>query len=91
MKEMETKHRVVSDVREKVTAVAALDKKGCAKIRRKITGPFGDPRMDKTSVLQSFANPILGAFELARERMGRASCEPFCKGTCGTLDEPISE
>jgi len=61
--------------------VAVLDGKGCAKIRQKISGPFGDPRMDKTSVLQSFAEPILGAFELARELIGRTSCEPFYTGT----------
>jgi AsmA protein len=61
--------------------VAALDEKGCAKIRQKISGPFGDPRMDKTSVLQSFAEPILEAFELARKLVGRTSCEPFYTGT----------
>jgi len=61
--------------------VAVLDGKGCAKIRQKISGPFGDPRMDKTSLLQSFAEPILGAFELAREMIGRTSCEPFYTGT----------
>ncbi len=61
--------------------VAVLDGKGCAKIRQKISGPFGDPRMDKTSVLQSFAEPILGLFEQARELIGRSSCEPFYTGT----------
>ena len=60
--------------------VAALDEKGCAKIRQKISGPFGDPRMDKTSVLQSFAEPILGLFERARKLIGRSSCEPFYTG-----------
>jgi hypothetical protein len=37
--------------------------------------------MDKTSVLESFAEPILGAFGLAMERIGRTSCEPFYTGT----------
>jgi len=60
--------------------VAVLDEKGCAKIHQKISGPFGDPRMDKTSVLQSFAEPILGLFEQARNLMGRSSCEPFYTG-----------
>jgi AsmA protein len=58
-----------------------LDEKGCAKIRQKISGPFGDPRMDKTSVLQSFAEPILGFFERARKLVGGSSCEPFYTGT----------
>jgi AsmA protein len=61
--------------------VAMLDEKGCAKIRQKISGPFGDPRMDRTSVLQSFAEPILGMFEQARKLIGRTSCEPFYTGT----------
>jgi AsmA protein len=61
--------------------VAMLDEKGCAMIRQKISGPFGDPRMDKTSVLQSFAEPILGLFERARKLIGRSSCEPFYTGT----------
>lgn len=60
--------------------VAALDAQGCATIRQKISGPFGDPRMDKTSVLQSLAEPVLGAIGLARELIGRASCEPFYTG-----------
>lgn len=60
--------------------VAVLDGKGCAKIRQKISGPFADPRMDKTSVLQSFAEPILGLFERGRELIGRSSCEPFYTG-----------
>ncbi|GAB4243928.1 MAG: hypothetical protein OHK0028_22340 [Deltaproteobacteria bacterium] len=61
--------------------VALLDGKGCAKLRQKISGPFGDPRMDKTSVLQSFAEPILGLFEQARKRIGRTECEPFYTGS----------
>ncbi len=60
--------------------VAMLDGKGCAKIRQKISGPFGDPRMDKTSVLQSFAEPVLGFFEQARKLIERSSCEPFYTG-----------
>ena len=61
--------------------VAVPDEKGCAKIRQKIPGPFGDPRMDKTSVLQSFAEPIPGLFERGRELIGRTSREPFHAGT----------
>lgn len=60
--------------------VAVLDAKGCAKIRQMISGPFGDPRMDKTSVLQSFADPILGLLERAKVLIGRTSCEPFYTG-----------
>jgi AsmA protein len=60
--------------------VAVLDGKGCAKVRQKISGPFAHPRMEKTSVLESFAEPILGAFGLSMDRIGRTSCEPFYTG-----------
>ena len=60
--------------------VAALDGKGCAKLRQKISGPFGEPRMDKLSVLQSFAEPILGAFARAGKLLGITSCKPFYTG-----------
>jgi len=62
--------------------VAVLDGKGCAKIRQKISGPFGDPRMDKMSMLQSVAAPLLGIFELEAKRLlGPSACEPFYTGT----------
>ena len=61
--------------------VAALDEKGCAKIRQKISGPFADPRMDKTNVLQSFVEPVLGLFERAGKLVGISSCDPFYTGT----------
>jgi AsmA protein len=62
--------------------VAALDGKGCAKMRQKISGPFADPRMDKVSILQSVAAPILGILEReARRFLGSQACEPFYTGT----------
>jgi AsmA protein len=60
--------------------VAALDGKGCATLRQSISGPFGDPRMDKTSVLQSFAEPLLGTFARAGKLLGISSCKPFYTG-----------
>ena len=44
-------------------------------------GSFGDPRMDKTSVLQSFAEPILGLSSRQRKLIGRTSLRPFYTGT----------
>jgi len=62
--------------------VAALDGKGCAKLRQKISGPFADPRMDRMSMLQSVAAPILGILEReARRFLGSQACEPFYTGT----------
>jgi len=62
--------------------VATLDGKGCAKLRQKISGPFADPRMDKVSMLQSVAAPILGILEReARRFLGSQACVPFYTGT----------
>jgi AsmA protein len=62
--------------------VAVLDGKGCAKLRQKISGPFADPRMDKMSMLQSVAAPLLGIFEREAKRfLGSSACEPFYTGT----------
>jgi len=61
--------------------VAVLDGKGCAKLRQKISGPFADPRMDKMSMLQSAAAPLLGIFEREAKRfLGSSACEPFYTG-----------
>jgi uncharacterized protein involved in outer membrane biogenesis len=61
--------------------VAALDGKGCARVRQNISGSFGDPRMDKTSFLQSFAGPILGTLKRAGNLLGISTCKPFYTGT----------
>ncbi len=61
--------------------VAALDEKGCAKVRQRISGPFRDPRFDKVSTLQSVAGSILSLFEKAKKFMGRPECEPFYTGS----------
>ena len=61
--------------------VAALDEKGCAKLRQKISGSFSDPQMDKVSALESAVSPMLGILERARQMMGRRDCEPFYAGS----------
>jgi AsmA protein len=61
--------------------VAALDEKGCAKVRQKISGPFRDPQMDKVSTLESVVTPMLGIFAQAKRLMGRTECETFYAGT----------
>jgi AsmA protein len=61
--------------------VAALDGKGCARVRQNISGSFGDPRMDKTSFLQSFTEPILGTLNRAGNLLGISACKPFYAGT----------
>jgi AsmA protein len=61
--------------------VAALDEKGCAKLRQRISGPFRDPKMDKVSALESFASPMLGIFTQAKRFLGRPECETFYSGS----------
>lgn len=61
--------------------VAALDEKGCAKLRQKISGPFHDPRMDKVSTIESVVSPMLGFLEQAKRLMGRTECETFYAGS----------
>jgi AsmA protein len=61
--------------------VAALDEKGCAKLRQRISGPFRDPQMDKVSALESAVSPMLGIIERAKQLMGRRECEPFYAGS----------
>jgi len=41
--------------------------------------------MDRISVLQSFAEPILGAFERAGILLGVSACKPFYTGTVRQL------
>jgi AsmA protein len=63
--------------------VAALDPKGCVRIRQKIGGPFRNPQVDKTSALES---AVVGSFidllSPARKLVGGASeCERFYAGS----------
>jgi hypothetical protein len=53
-------------------------------VRKAYAGSAGNSRphyYERTSVLQSFAEPILGFFEQARKLIGRSSCEPFYTGS----------
>jgi hypothetical protein len=43
--------------------VAAVDGKGCDKMGQKIRGPFQEPEVEKVSVLQSVAGPVLKLFK----------------------------
>ncbi len=61
--------------------VAALDGKGCAKIRQTISGPFSAPQLDKVSALETVAASILGLFEQTRSLLNRGACTPFYTGS----------
>lgn len=61
--------------------VAALDGKGCATLRQRIDGPFANPTLNKVSVLESAAGPLLGLFEQTEKLLARVGCEPFYGGS----------
>ncbi len=60
--------------------VAVVDGQGCAKVRQKIHGPFGNPVVENAGVLQSFAGPVLKLFKQAKEFFG-GRCEVFYAGS----------
>jgi len=60
--------------------VAVVDGKGCAKVRQKIRGPFGNPVVENESALQSVAGPMLNLFKQARKILG-GQCELFYAGS----------
>ena len=60
--------------------VAVVDGEGCAKVRQKIHGPFRKPEVDKVSVLQSAAGPLLNLFKQAG-KLFRGPCEVFYAGS----------
>jgi AsmA protein len=60
--------------------VAVLDKKGCAKVEQKVSGPFGKPEIAKPNVLASLAGPIGGVLDRALKLVG-AKCAVFYDGS----------
>ncbi len=56
--------------------VAALDGKGCAKIRQTISGPFSAPQLDRVSALETVAASIFGLFEQTRSLLNRERARP---------------
>jgi len=60
--------------------VAVVDGKGCAKVRQKIRGPFLEPEVEKVSVLQTAAGPMLTLLKQAGKVFG-GPCEVFYAGS----------
>ena len=60
--------------------VAVVDEKGCAKVRQKIRGPFGNPEVENENVFQSVAGPMLNLFKEARKLLG-GQCIVFYAGS----------
>ncbi|MFA6148144.1 MAG: AsmA family protein [bacterium] len=60
--------------------VAVVDGKGCVKVRQKIRGPFRKPEVEKVSILQSVAGPVLKVLKQAKKLLG-GRCEVFYAGS----------
>lgn len=60
--------------------VALVDKKGCAKVRQKIRGPFRKPQVEKPSVLRTIAGPVLDVVRQANDLLG-GRCDAFYTGS----------
>ncbi len=60
--------------------VAVVDGKGCAKVRQKIQGPFRKPEVEKVSVLQTAAGPLLNLIKQTG-KLFAGPCEVFYAGS----------
>ena len=69
-----------ADERFNDVTVAVVDGEGCAKVRQKIRGPFRKPEVEKVSVLQSVAGPVLNLFKQTKKLLG-GQCEVFYAGS----------
>ena len=61
--------------------VAAIDAKGCAKVRQAIRGSFGNPVVEKPRVLKSLAGPALRLYRQTRRLFPAGPCETFYSGS----------
>ncbi len=61
--------------------VAVLNKKGCATMTQKISGPFEKPQIEKMNVITSVTAPVVGLFEKVKKFLTGGKCEVFYKGS----------
>lgn len=61
--------------------VALLDDKGCAKFKQGVSGPFGSPRIDAVSAMESLVGPITDLYRKAKQLIQGGRCEVFYKGS----------
>ncbi len=73
------KLNLVSERYENVT-VALLDAKGCAKFKQGISGPFGSPRIDAVSSMESLAGQFSNYYRKAKRLIQGGKCKVFYDG-----------
>jgi uncharacterized protein involved in outer membrane biogenesis len=61
--------------------VAVLDKKGCAALTQKISGPFSKPQMEKVNVLTSLVAPVVGLVKKVGKLFAGGKCKVFYTGS----------
>lgn len=61
--------------------VAAIDAKGCVKVRQKIRGSFEKPVVEKPGVLKSLAGPAIKLLKQTRELFPGGRCDVFYDGS----------
>jgi uncharacterized protein involved in outer membrane biogenesis len=61
--------------------VAVLDKKGCAALTQKISGPFSKPQIEKVNVLASLVAPVFGLVKKVGKLLAGGKCKIFYTGS----------
>jgi AsmA protein len=61
--------------------VAVLDKKGCAALTQKISGPFSKPQIEKVNVLASLVAPVFGLVKKVGKLLAGGKCRIFYTGS----------
>jgi uncharacterized protein involved in outer membrane biogenesis len=61
--------------------VAVVDKKGCAALTQKISGPFNKPQVEKVNVLTSLVAPVLGLVGKVGKLFTGGKCKVFYTGS----------
>lgn len=62
--------------------VAVVDEKGCVVFSQKIYGNFSSPKIEKTDILKSLADPVFDLFGIEKPReLFKGKCEMFYDGS----------
>lgn len=76
------KLNLVSERYENLT-VAQVDRKGCAKFKQTVNGPFNSPHISTTSTLQLIGASIINLYSEAKDIVQGGDCEVFYAGSVG--------
>ena len=63
------------------TAVALVDRRGCALAVQKIRGDLKKPEIEKPDILSTLIGPVKNTLKLPLKILGTDTCKPFYRGT----------